>query len=670
MLRPVHIWLLFLLGLGLVLPQMGWLTVKALELDRAELQARQQVELEEKVSRALWRMDVFLSPLLAEEAARPEFLYKPVLAILPAGKGKGGEKTISPLLAEPPEFVLLNFELAADGTLTSPQSPCGPDEAWARSNGARPATMDAATQRLKELSGSLSHGDLLAWLPEQVVPQVAVDLRNDGKTAQNYGNNSIVGNTYETPQQQMGLGNSRQPSQRSALSQSQEEATQFPNPAPQPPNAGEFVAANSAGEPENNSPKQQLTQNPGVFNSSNFDNSRSQRGQSQDNDLQSRSAAYQGVAQRAALEQNRFRELIQAPPAVEGVSQPLWIGERLILARRVQSRGRTVIQGSWLDWENLQARLREEVADLEMPAVSFVPVTAGISPEQTHLLATIPVQLAIAIPPVAPAWDSPIRVSLLAAWICLGLAILAAAVTLRGVVALSERRGAFVSAVTHELRTPLTTFRMYAEMLAEGMVPSPEARQKYLETLRREADRLAHLVENVLQYARLERGRPGGRRENVTLAALLDRTAPRLVDRAEQAEMKLEVDAADDAQDASLCTDPAAVEQILFNLVDNACKYACHGVDKRIHLEIIATGGDVQFRIRDHGPGISRQGQRKLFLPFSKSVHEAASSAPGVGLGLALSRRLARDLGGTLALEPAKDETGAVFVLRLPRLQG
>ena len=88
MLRPFQIWLLFLLGLALVLPPMGWLTVKALELDRAELAARQQVELEERVSRALWRMDVFLSPLLAQEAARPEFLYKPVLATLPAGKGK------------------------------------------------------------------------------------------------------------------------------------------------------------------------------------------------------------------------------------------------------------------------------------------------------------------------------------------------------------------------------------------------------------------------------------------------------------------------------------------------------------------------------------------------------------------------------------------------------
>ncbi|MFN0021136.1 MAG: sensor histidine kinase [Pirellulaceae bacterium] len=666
MLRPFHIWLLFLLGLALVLPPMGWLTVKALELDKAELAARQQVELEEKVSRALWRMDVFLSPLLAQEAARPEFLYKPVLATLPAGKGKTGNRTLSPLLSEPPEFVLLNFELAADGTLTSPQSPCGQDEVWARDNGALPATMDAATKRLVELGGSLSHADLLARLPEQMVPQIALELQTDNKFSQSALNNSVVGNTYDPPQQPQ--NSSRVPSRSIPPIQQQAQAEpQAPNQSPAS-QSSEFVTANGPGEGQaGGQGKQQLTQNPGVFNTGNYDNFRSGRGQSGNNDLQSRSAAYQNVAQRAAVEQNRFREFIQAPPAIEGVSQPLWLGNRLILARRVQSRGKTVIQGCWLDWDKLQARLLDEVADLELPTVSFLPVTSGAAQEQTHLLATIPVQLAVAAPLTTPAWDSPIRVSLLAAWICLGIATLAAAVTLRGVVALSERRGAFVSAVTHELRTPLTTFRMYAEMLAEGMVPSAEQRQRYLETLRREADRLAHLVENVLQYARLERGRPGGRRENVSLASLLERTAPRLADRAEQAEMKLEVDAADEVQALSLCTDPAAVEQILFNLVDNACKYASHGDDKRIHLEISAVGRQLQFRVRDHGPGISRQGQRKLFLPFSKSVHEAASTAPGVGLGLALSRRLARDLGGSLELEPTKESTGAAFVLRLQR---
>ena len=93
-------------------------------------------------------------------------------------------------------------------------------------------------------------------------------------------------------------------------------------------------------------------------------------------------------------------------------------------------------------------------------------------------------------------------------------------------VTLSERRGAFVSAVTHELRTPLTTFRMYAEMLADGMVP--DAASSGRSTWTRCASRptgLSHLVENVLQYARLERGRPGKRREAITLAALVDHSA-------------------------------------------------------------------------------------------------------------------------------------------------
>jgi signal transduction histidine kinase len=243
-----------------------------------------------------------------------------------------------------------------------------------------------------------------------------------------------------------------------------------------------------------------------------------------------------------------------------------------------------------------------------------------------------------------------------------------AAVTLRGVVALSERRGAFVSAVTHELRTPLTTFRMYAEMLAEGMVPSAEQRQKYLETLRREADRLAHLVENVLQYARLERGKPSRQKETFTVSALLDRVQPPLADRAEQAEMKLVVEIDDEVRSQRLTTDSGAVEQILFNLVDNACKYAAASEDKRIQLRVTRQRRLVSIEVRDHGPGISPTARRRLFTPFSKSAQEAARSAPGVGLGLALSKRLAADLGGRLAMSSNRGdaEPGAAFVLTLP----
>ena len=220
--------------------------------------------------------------------------------------------------------------------------------------------------------------------------------------------------------------------------------------------------------------------------------------------------------------------------------------------------------------------------------------------------------------------------------------------------------------MTHELRTPLTTFRMYSEMLAENMVPDKSRRQSYLNTLRSEADRLFHLVENVLSYARLERGRKRTVQvANTTVGGLLSGMQRRLEERAGQSEMELVTEADDDVLERSLVTDVSAIEQIAVNLVDNACKYAAEAADRRIHLQWAAGDGEVVMRVRDHGPGVDQDVQRRLFEPFTKSAREAAHSAPGVGLGLALCRRLARQLGGRLSLE-SSGNGGACFALRLP----
>src|SRR5438093_2650051 len=109
---------------------------------------------------------------------------------------------------------------------------------------------------------------------------------------------------------------------------------------------------------------------------------------------------------------------------------------------------------------------------------------------------------------------------------------------------------------------------------------------------------------------------------------------------------------------------------ILFSLVDNACKYAAPTAsEKLIHLEALPDGKFAMLRVRDHGQGISAEGARRLFQPFSKSAHEAAHTAPGVGLGLALCRRLSRSMGGDLRLE-ALVKGGACFVLTLPMSHG
>ena len=106
------------------------------------------------------------------------------------------------------------------------------------------------------------------------------------------------------------------------------------------------------------------------------------------------------------------------------------------------------------------------------------------------------------------------------------------ALVLHGWITLSERRGAFVSAVTHELRTPLTTFRLYTDMLAGGMITDEDKRRDYIRRLNQESERLSHLVENVLLYARLSGTRRWKDLSTITLGELVDRSRDRLTTRA------------------------------------------------------------------------------------------------------------------------------------------
>ena len=130
--------------------------------------------------------------------------------------------------------------------------------------------------------------------------------------------------------------------------------------------------------------------------------------------------------------------------------------------------------------------------------------------------------------------------------------------------------------------------------------------------------------------------------------------------------MELHCEVSSVVAEREIKVDTTAVEQIIFNLVDNACKYASgEGCGHVIELRGIKKGKGVAFQICDEGPGIKRSEHRKLFRAFHKSAQEAAHSKPGVGLGLALCRRLARALGGDLKI--VEKEKGACFELTLGR---
>ena len=204
---------------------------------------------------------------------------------------------------------------------------------------------------------------------------------------------------------------------------------------------------------------------------------------------------------------------------------------------------------------------------------------------------------------------------------------------------------------------------MYAEMLAEKMVPEGK-QQEYANTLRVQADRLSHLVENVLQFAKLERGSDKALSETVSVTELIDRFSARLHERSNEADTKLSIDIADSVKNKQFTTQPANVEQVLFNLVDNAGKYAKPAKKDLIELTCREKGNSIQFCVRDYGPGIDAKYRKRMFQPFSKSDQDAANTAPGVGLGLALCRRMAKSLGGRLYVEDCDE--GAMVVLEIP----
>jgi signal transduction histidine kinase len=269
------------------------------------------------------------------------------------------------------------------------------------------------------------------------------------------------------------------------------------------------------------------------------------------------------------------------------------------------------------------------------------------------------------MPPAGAAGLTPIRGAVLTAWVGLLFGCVAIGLLLHGVQSLSERRAAFVSAVTHELRTPLTTFQLYTDLLADDLLKDETKRRDYLQTLRGESQRLEHLIENVLTYSQLERRPERAPGHVLKPAELLDRVGPGLEDLARRSERELVIERDESIASAMVRADPSLVEQVLFNLVDNACKHASAAEHRRIVIRASRDASNVVLTVRDFGPGIPADVRARLFRPFSKSVERAAESAPGVGLGLALSRGLARQMGGDLTV--VEDGTsGATFRLTLP----
>ena len=221
-----------------------------------------------------------------------------------------------------------------------------------------------------------------------------------------------------------------------------------------------------------------------------------------------------------------------------------------------------------------------------------------------------------------------------------------------------QRRIRFVSAVTHELRTPLTTLRLYLDMLTGGLVRRGTAKDGIPANAATEAERLHRLISNVLDFARLENQRPRLEFSTVRVGAILEQLHCTWEERCRSTEKQLVIEPGS-ADDVLVQTDMQIIDQVLGNLIDNACKYSRGAADPRIWLRArLEVRGGLVFEVEDGGPGVSASEQRSIFRPFCRG-RDADFAAGGVGLGLALARSWAALLHGRLCLGNAAKGSSA-----------
>ena len=226
---------------------------------------------------------------------------------------------------------------------------------------------------------------------------------------------------------------------------------------------------------------------------------------------------------------------------------------------------------------------------------------------------------------------------------------------------LNELKSEFISNVSHELKTPLSIISMFGEMLAEGRTKSAEQAHEYAEIIWRESVRLGRLIDNVLDFAKIERGLGVYEFAEADLGEVIDRAIELSARRVAAAEMTLGADI--EPELPILRLDASAVTLAVLNLIDNAIKYAAGG--KRIALGVHRTGERIIVSVRDWGPGIDPEEHARIFDRFYRARAIRLLPIRGSGIGLALVQHIARAHGGDADVTSVPTE-GSTFRIWLP----
>lgn len=622
--------LAFLLIVALVVGGLGWVTAAALSLEARQQQEAADADLNAQFQFALSLLDSRLRPALAREDSRPynhySVLSAPSVALDNRGRPLPPGRVLepSPLLeADLPDWMLLHFQVEEESGWTSPEVPSSLVLQRLRTPGVTVRMPNFTPQR----------AELLRELDKWISPRDLVQMVGRHAAAPDVRNSTVLPDPAELVTEQL-----NPPAQQALL----------PNTAVQGKLDPGFIRRNQL----QNRLNQEITGN-----------------QKEDPQVGFNNFGRGGVDW---LYQNELRPSGELVDVHLSPMTPIWLrnGNRnsLLIARLVRIADRQACQGILLDSDKLCDLLTAEADDL-MPGSIVRPLLDEelLDDHTVRTMTVLPFQLDpgpnVTQRPSA-GW-TPLRVSLVLAWAAALFALVAVGLGGWSLLDLSERRIRFVSAVTHELRTPLTTLRLYLDMLTGGLVREERQREEYLATLHTETERLHRLVNNVLDFSRLENQRPRVVRAATSAAELLEQLRTTWLGRCDAVGKELVLENAVPT-DTAVETDAALVQQIVGNLIENACKYSRSAEDNRIWLRATATSKRLVIEVEDRGPGVPTGERHAIFRPFCRG-RDVHASAGGVGLGLALAHTWTAALGGRLTLHSPTHGVGACFRLELDR---
>ena len=223
----------------------------------------------------------------------------------------------------------------------------------------------------------------------------------------------------------------------------------------------------------------------------------------------------------------------------------------------------------------------------------------------------------------------------------------------------NQLKSDFISNVSHELKTPLSLIRMFGELLALGKVKTPEKAKEYAEIITRESERLSRLIDNVLDFSRMERGRSAYDFQLGYLGEVVERSLDVYRHRVEREGLKLITKIDTELPPTQL--DENAMTLLLLNLLENAVKYG----KGEIAVYLTRVGTRLRLVVGDQGPGIPADEQRKIFERFYRSRDARGTNVRGSGIGLALVKHIAEGHGGTVTVE-SEPGRGAAFIVDIP----